>query len=696
MEIRGLAELPAEWRDQLAREADSAVAARSFPGALFPALLVVFTASVTEIWACEPVATVVFSLLSIAAGIGRIWVARATPRWVKGPNLAGWRRAVSITMLASALTFGAFVGFALLRFGVDGTTQALLVEASAVLAGAIHIFAPFYRLLATAMALFLSILFAASLGSGAGLFAGLVALQAIFALGLARRMHREYWELAVARANVLRREEALKESRRQLHEVIEKSPDVMGLIRVGRIVFANAAWTASLEYSGDEIVGTRVEDHVHPDDTARLARLIALEEKVPHDLRFLTRSGATVIWAISPCGELDFAGQRAVLLVARDITEQTRMRAQLLVADRLAAIGTLAAGVAHEVNNPLMYMMANLEFLREELGGNVEHARMLADTYDGAVRVRDIVRDMRAFSRVDDTQLASVDVREVIELALRMTHNELRHRARIRCDVGEALVVRADRGKLCQVLVNLLVNAAQAMPENEADHEIAISARAAGEQIVIAVGDTGAGIAAEHLSRIFDPFFTTKPVGQGTGLGLYICHSAIRAVGGEMSVESRVGVGTTFTIKLPTATAQGSTRAEIKPSERAANRARVLVVDDDPKVGAVIARSLGEQYEVELFDSAQAVIARLRHGTAVDIVLCDLMMPVITGMDVFEQVTREQPQLSSRFIFMTGGTFTERAEQFLASTTNPFLLKPFASSELRSAVSARVGRVAVS
>jgi signal transduction histidine kinase len=257
------------------------------------------------------------------------------------------------------------------------------------------------------------------------------------------------------------------------------------------------------------------------------------------------------------------SGRKLLGGVSLDVTERKSMQAQLVVSDRLAAVGTLAAGVAHEINNPLAFVLSNLSFLAGELQGvarelppgrTAEMEEVLREATDGAHRVRQIVRDLRTFSRGDDEVATAVNVQAVLESAITMARGELKMRAQIVREYREVPLVEGNEGRFGQVFLNLLINAAQAIPPGKPDqHEVRLVLRHSADRVIVEVKDTGMGMPPEVRARIFDPFFTTKPVGEGTGLGLSICHGIVTGFGGEITVESEEGRGSTFRVSLPVA-----------------------------------------------------------------------------------------------------------------------------------------------
>jgi len=400
-------------------------------------------------------------------------------------------------------------------------------------------------------------------------------------------------------------------------------------------------------------------------------------------------------------GLAEYGGTPHIVSMFPDVTERKQMQARLLLSDRMASVGTLAAGVAHEINNPLAYVTANLGYVHEELTRHQEAppapatlksvCAALSEALHGADRVQTIVGDLKTFSReTRETQqdpIRAVDVKKVMESTLNLAAAEIRHRAQVVKDYGQVPPVRGNDSRLGQVFLNLLVNAAQAIPaDGDADHhEIRLVTRMAPSgHVSVEVTDTGAGIAPELMGRIFDPFFTTKPVGVGTGLGLSICHNLISAMGGELHVHSDLGRGTTFQVLLQVASTplEEAAPEQPKPVTLGGPRGRVLVIDDEPMLCSAVERILRPHHDVVLTTLAAEALPRLEAGEQFDLILCDLMMPRMTGMDFHAALQRLRPDLTGRVIFLTGGAFTQQAKAFLERVPNRRVEKPFNSRAL--------------
>jgi PAS domain S-box-containing protein len=487
--------------------------------------------------------------------------------------------------------------------------------------------------------------------------------------------------------------ERLKRSEREFRKLIDHVPDGIVVMHSSKFVYANPAAARILGYdSPDQLVGVHFSAIVRPEElpqSVQRVRQMGAGSPPPRNERPMVRRDGSTVIAETLGFATEFDGQPATLVIAHDVTEAQRILAQVRQADRLASLGMLAAGVAHELNNPLAYVLLNLAQVRKWLGlvinetspqQLIESLKLVEQSLEGADRMRVILGELRAFSRVDDREKMLLDVREVMDSIIAMADHHIAPRARLLRDYADVPVVRANEGRLGQVFLNLLVNAAQAIPEaSDARHGVHVKIRTdAEERVVISVSDTGVGMTPEVLARVFDPFFTTKPAHIGTGLGLSVCQGIVQGLGGTIHAKSELHLGSTFTVTLPPADAEPKNEAIARP--RHVTRARVLVVDDEPHIARHLAVTL-EGHDVVVVTSGADAITRLREEHF-DIVFCDLMMPEITGVQVFQQVSGRDAAMASRFIFMTAGAFTPQARAFLDQIPNPRLDKPFEPSQV--------------
>lgn len=348
---------------------------------------------------------------------------------------------------------------------------------------------------------------------------------------------------------------------------------------------------------------------------------------------------------------------------------------------------------------PLAVVVANLSFA-QEVEASLRSGPLptkdledcIRDGKEAAERIRLIVKDLKIFSRVEEDKRSAVSAEHVMESAVRMAWNEIRHRAHLVKRYGKVPLVDVNESRLGQVFLNLLVNAAQALPEGQADvHEITILLRTAADgRVVVEVHDSGPGIPPEILGKLFTPFFSTKPAGVGTGLGLAICQRIVAGMGGGIAVESEVGKGTTFRVTLP-ATTMMATEEMVAPVVRpASRRGRILVVDDEEAIRLVVRRALGKAHDVIACASAQEALEKIAAGESFDIILSDLMMPVMSGVEFYQRLVVVSPEHVERVVFLTGGAFTPSARNFLDEVPNARLNKPFEIQNLRGLVNDRL------
>ena len=427
---------------------------------------------------------------------------------------------------------------------------------------------------------------------------------------------------------------------------------------------------------------------------------------------------------------MELEGKAVLQATVRDETEVKRLQAMLRQSDRLASMGMLAASVAHEINNPLTYVLYNIEslvvdlpqistamerclkVLRAEIGDDA-YALVVADdaellepsmltdvaersmeAREGAQRIQNIAKAIGTFSRLESTRRSRVDLNSAIESAVTMARTALKARAKLVVDFGQLPPVWASEGKLSQVFLNLLINAAQAIEEGSSvQNQVEIHTWSNGDDVVATVTDTGKGVPKEHLARIFDPFFTTKPTGVGSGLGLCICRNIVTDFGGDISVESEPGEGTRFVVRLPVQKGAALT-PKVQPASEwpAASglHGRILVVDDEPAIRTMLANSLGVDHEVITAESGEEARAVLDQDQAFDVILCDLMMLEMTGMDLHAWLVAEYPALAEQVVFISGGAFTPRALEYVQRVGNRLVSKPFEMAVLERLVSERV------
>ena len=398
------------------------------------------------------------------------------------------------------------------------------------------------------------------------------------------------------------------------------------------------------------------------------------------------------------------SGARLVLVEAHaERNAPTSLRApdveqRLQSRDRMASIGTLAAGVVHGINNPLSYVIANLEYVKRLLARGTQRLEgkalaelgdVLDDSLDGAERVRRIVSDVASFSSPFDGRVVAVDLERATERALSVAANEIKHRARVVRNFTAIPATLGTEGTLGQVILNVLINAAHSIEPGAIDENaITVSTRLdAYGRPTLEIEDTGCGIAKENLARVFDPFFTTKPVGVGTGLGLSIAHRIVRELEGEIQIESEHGRGTRITLSLPAAASAASIAPPVEsvpPFSTDRFRARVLVIDDEPAILRAFKRVLFS-HEVAIATSGPEAI-KLCEGAAFDAIFCDVMMPEMSGVEVYRRLRERSPGQEHKVVFMTGGAFTEPAAHFIESVANHKLKKPFTGSAVRALV----------
>ena len=426
-------------------------------------------------------------------------------------------------------------------------------------------------------------------------------------------------------------------------------------------------------------------------------------------------------WITTNLGRIQ-AEQRASLL-----------ERQLHHAERLVAVGQLAAGVAHEINNPAAYVTTNLCLLddhrvRLQNAYHSLHALMAGDpvsgwpswrseqaaefeatldesqdiireNLEGMSRISSIVRDLKNFSRIERSSIELVHPNQIVNAACNLVQNQIRHKARLIREAGEVPSLNADRHKLTQVVTNLLLNAAHAIPEGDGEqHRVRIRTWHEDRMVHIEVSDTGQGIPLAIQEKIFEPFFTTKKRDKGTGLGVALCADIVRQHKGSIEVRSRPGLGATFSLGLPVDNGLEPSRVELAAPSRGGRSptmrsGRLLFVDDELMLIRAYKRSLAKHYDVVFAEGGQQALDALAEDDAFDLVVCDLMMPQVDGIRVFEHARAHHPHLVDRFLFCSGGAFTPRAREFIATNGNRLIEKPVSPRELDAGIQQALAEV---
>lgn len=419
-----------------------------------------------------------------------------------------------------------------------------------------------------------------------------------------------------------------------------------------------------------------------------------------------------------------------IRITMSNITENRALQASLAQADRMANMGVLAAGVAHEINNPLTYLLYNMQSLaedlptlastvtrcigaldealgpevRERLAGPGAHLlgpealddliARVEESLDGVNRIHEIAGGLSVFSRVDRTNLTLVDLNVALRSAARMAHAEIKARAVLVEHLGQVPLVTGSEGKLAQVFLNLLINATHSLEEGAIEHNrITIRTWTDTGQACAEVIDTGCGIPHEDLEAVFKPFFTTKTLKRGTGLGLSITKTIVNDLGGVITVESAVGKGTRFALRFPPGGPKTAPPPP-PPVSVATRRGRVLIIDDEPMVRRAIEKFLGKEHEVVSAASGLEAKPLFSEEPRFDVILCDLMMPGISGIELHQWLTEHHPRLAERVVFITGGVYTPNTQAYLDAHPNPCVDKPFDTGSLRTLVGDMVDQVA--
>ena len=503
--------------------------------------------------------------------------------------------------------------------------------------------------------------------------------------------------LALAR-NINRRkaaEAALRASEEQYHAMFNASIDGLALWNAdGEIVDTNPALWRMYGYADAEAStlppGTRMGPSYHP----AFLRAVAAGESRHLEMTERRRDGSVLELEVHAI-PMHYQGQPHVLTIAHDITEKkrsaeelARQREGLYQREKLAALGSLLAGVAHELNNPLSVVVARAILLEEQGYPATQAAALKIRT--AAERCARIVRTFLAMARQQPPARGPVAINEVVAAVLDMTAYALRTSGvEVTLDLAKSVPpVLGDADQLHQVLLNLVINAQQALQDQPAPRRLRVAScfDPAGGRIHVTVGDNGPGIPEDLRARVFEPYFTTKPTGIGTGVGLAVSFGIVDAHGGTLTVECPGAGGSLFTIELPAATADAAGIAAGPSSEARASGRRILIVDDEADIRDTLAEILtGARHHVVTAGSGSEALERMA-AEHYDVILTDIRMPDVDGRALYQEIERRWPERVGRVVFVTGDTLATALREFAVETGRPVIEKPFVPGEVRRIV----------
>ena len=508
-----------------------------------------------------------------------------------------------------------------------------------------------------------------------------------------------YEQLERSQAELEQKNAELRASEEKYRTLIESANDAIFVLEptFGTVLECNDRASALTGYSKTEMRKMRLTDFCDSENRPAVEQhLREIREKEAGTLSALylfSRTGERVPVEISS-RLVAYGESKAILGIARDLTEKKRMEQQLLQAEKLSALGELVSGVAHELNNPLTGILGYSELLLQSPAP--PDRETLARIHREAERMRRIVQNLLAFARRSKPEKIPTQVNDLLYQIMELMEYEMRvNNVRVITNLDTSIpCVLADPHQLQQVFLNLINNAYQAMLPGGGTLTLTTAHDPQTRRVRVGFTDTGVGIPPEYLGRIFDPFFTTKEVGQGTGLGLSLSYGIVKEHGGEIRVTSRVGEGSTFQVELPVpelpvAAPPAGARPEGPVSQAAL---RILVVDDEPIVLSYLSellRSAGHRVDTAV-DGRQA-LERIATGDY-QLIISDIKMPGLSGRDLFHHLSRQRSPLVHRLLFITGDTFSEETQRFLEESGVPHLAKPFGREEILKAIQKVLGR----
>jgi PAS domain S-box-containing protein len=460
----------------------------------------------------------------------------------------------------------------------------------------------------------------------------------------------------------------------------------------GNITFVNGSMCRILGYANGEMIETSYRRYASEENARQIYKDTNSVYKTGKPAKWfswevLAKSGEACFVEVSVTPKLNAKGEVIGFRgMFNDVTEREEDEQRALMTSKLASIGELASGVAHELNNPLTSVIGYAQLLADSEDVPAEVKADLNRIYQESQRATKIVQNLLSFARPRKPEKICFDPNDLVQKTLDLRAYEMKtSNIRVYKNLEPELPeIKADYHQLQQVILNILINAEQALAEMKRRGKITVTTRVVEDCVRICIADNGPGIPRENISRIFDPFFTTKEVGKGTGLGLSVCHGIVTAHGGNLYVESAKGKGTEFIIELSIAVAEEmdieeeATVVEDNPGRRSKASANIFIVDDEQGIREILGRVFsGMGHRTDSASDAESALAKLAKRNDYDLCIIDLKLTRISGRRLYEIMKKKHPSLAEKVMFITGDTVTPSTQGFLDSTGRPYLTKPF-------------------
>ncbi len=524
--------------------------------------------------------------------------------------------------------------------------------------------------------------------------------------------HRDLLTVAASQASLLLGRlasvTALRESESRHRSLVEMSPSTIAVIQDQRLVFASkAALQLWKRQSIAEVIGEEVGELFNPWRSQPLLEALRKKKAFETVDAWVVRGdeddpGCPVEVTGRP---IQFEGEEAFQIMISEVGEKAAVLARRVRTDRLVVMGTMASTVGHEINNPLSYVYANIDYAVEELekwweqrepvehpdgSARVDVMASLRSAQEGTERIRAVVESIQNFSRLEEGDEEPTTVARPLESSIRIAKTRLDPDVELQIDIRPTAPVKISAARLGQVFLNLLINAAQALEsvpdDQEEDKRLEVRTREQEELVIIEIADNGPGITPEIGRHIFEPFVSTKSDESGTGLGLAICHDIVKSAGGQITVDSEPGKGSIFEVRLPAAAEPATQSIQMYTETQGQRPGRILVVDPDPSLSQSLQRVLQTQHEVFAVNTRGEAVELLSGQPRFDVILCDLRLRGGVGIDLFRWIQNNSPRYWDRLVAMTASQLTPRTREFLNGLPNPWVSKPFDIHNLRAII----------